>query len=129
MSNTLESIVAQLSDLKVSEAAELVKMLEEKWGVTAAAPMMVGAMPMGGGGGEAAAVEEQTQFDVVLEDGGAQKIKVIKAVREINSALGLKEAKDVVEAAPATILEGVTKDDAEAAKAKLVEAGATVTIK
>ena len=129
MSNTLEAIVEQLSELKVSEAAELVKMLEEKWGVTAAAPMMVGAMPMGGGGGEAAVVEEQTQFDVVLEDGGAQKIKVIKAVREINTALGLKEAKDVVEAAPAKILEGVTKDEAEAAKAKLVEAGATVTIK
>lgn len=129
MSNNLDSIVEKLSELKVSEAAELVKLLEEKWGVTAAAPMMVGAMPMGGGGGEAAAVEEQTQFDVVLEDGGAQKIKVIKAVREINSALGLKEAKDVVEAAPAKILEGVSKDDAEAAKAKLVEAGATVTIK
>lgn len=129
MSNNLEAIVEQLSELKVSEAAELVKMLEEKWGVTAAAPMMVGAMPMGGGGGEAAAVEEQTQFDVVLEDGGAQKIKVIKAVREINTALGLKEAKDVVEAAPAKILEGVTKDEAEAAKAKLVEAGATVSIK
>ena len=128
MSNNLETIVEQLSGLKVSEAAELVKLLEEKWGVTAAAPMMVGAMPMGGGG-EAAAVEEQTQFDVVLEDGGAQKIKVIKAVREINSALGLKEAKDVVEAAPAKILEGVIKDDAEAAKAKLVEAGATVSIK
>lgn len=111
MSNTLDAIVAQLSDLKVSEAAELVKLLEEKWGVTAAAPMMVGAMPTGGG--EVAAVEEQTQFDVVLEDGGAQKIKVIKAVREINSALGLKEAKDVVEAAPAKILEGVTKDDAD----------------
>lgn len=129
MSNNLDSIVEKLSELKVSEAAELVKLLEEKWGVTAAAPMMVGAMPMGGGGGEAAVVEEQTQFDVVLEDGGAQKIKVIKAVREINSALGLKEAKDVVEAAPAKILEGVSKDDAEAAKAKLVEAGATVTIK
>jgi len=130
MSSNLESIVEKLSELKVSEAAELVKLLEEKWGVTAAAPMMVGAMPMGGGGGgEVAAAEEQTQFDVVLEDGGAQKIKVIKAVREINSALGLKEAKDVVEAAPAKILEGVSKDDAEAAKAKLVEAGATVTIK
>jgi len=130
MSSNLESIVEKLSELKVSEAAELVKLLEEKWGVTAAAPMMVGAMPMGGGGGgEVAAAEEQTQFDVVLEDGGAQKIKVIKAVREINSALGLKEAKDVVEAAPAKILEGVSKDDAEAAKAKLVEAGATADVK
>ena len=128
MSNNLETIVEQLSGLKVSEAAELVKLLEEKWGVTAAAPMMVGAMPMGGGG-EAAAVEEQTQFDVVLEDGGAQKIKVIKAVREINSALGLKEAKDLVEAAPKTVKEQVSKADAEEMKKKLTEAGATVELK
>ncbi len=123
----LQAIIEKLDELTLPEASELVSKLEEHWGVSAAAPVAMGAMPMAAGGAEAA--EEQTEFDVVLEDAGAQKIKVIKAVREVNSSLGLKEAKEVVESAPTAVLEGLTKDDAEAAKSKLEEAGAKVSIK
>ena len=126
----LEKIVEELEGLTLPEVAELKKMLEERWGVTAAAPIMMGAMPVAGAaGGDAEAVEEKTEFDVVLEEVGAEKIKVIKAVREINPELGLREAKEVVEGAPSTVLQGAKKDDAEAAKKSLEEAGAKVTIK
>jgi large subunit ribosomal protein L7/L12 len=121
----LQKIVDQLSDLTVLEAAELAKMLEEKWGVSAAAPV---AMMAAGGGGEAAAVEEKTEFTVVLASVGAQKINVIKEVRAITS-LGLKEAKDLVEGAPKPVKEGVTKDEAEKIKKQLEAAGATVELK
>jgi large subunit ribosomal protein L7/L12 len=124
----LEKIVDQLSELTLLEAADLTKMLEEKWGVSAAAPMAMGMMPMGVGGDAAEEVEEQTEFDVVLKDIGPKKINVIKEVRALTS-LGLKEAKDVVDSAPATIMEAVTKEAAEEAKAKLEEAGAVVEIK
>ncbi|MCB1453106.1 MAG: 50S ribosomal protein L7/L12 [Rhizobiaceae bacterium] len=123
----LAKIVDDLSSLTVLEAAELSKMLEEKWGVSAAAPVAVAAA--GGaaaGGGEAA--EEKTEFDVVLADAGAQKINVIKEVRAI-TGLGLKEAKDLVEAAPKSVKDGVSKDDAEKFKAQLEAAGAKVELK
>jgi len=121
----LSKIVDELSKLTVLEAAELSKMLEEKWGVSAAAPV---AMMAAGGGGAAAAVEEKTEFDVVLTDAGANKINVIKEVRAI-TALGLKEAKDLVEAAPKAVKEGVSKDEAAKLKAQLEGAGAKVEIK
>jgi large subunit ribosomal protein L7/L12 len=121
----LKALVEQIEKLSVLEVAELVKALEEKFGVSAAAPMMAaGAAPVA-----AAAVEEKEAFDVVLAASGANKIGVIKAVRELNQTLGLKEAKDLVEAAPKTVLEGAKKEDAEAAKKKLEEAGATVELK
>lgn len=123
----LEKIVEQLSELTLLEAAELTKMLEEKWGVSAAAPAAVMAMP--GAGGAAAPAEEQTEFDVVLKAAGAKKIQVIKAVRSMRSDLGLKEAKAVVDDAPSAILEGVSKEEAEEAKAKLEAEGAEVEIK
>ena len=122
----LQKIVDQLSSLTVLEAAELAKMLEEKWGVSAAAP--VAMMAAAAGGGEAAAAEEKTEFTVVLTSAGAQKINVIKEVRAITS-LGLKEAKDLVEGAPKPVKEGVTKEEAEAAKAALTAAGGEVEIK
>ena len=124
----LEAIAENLSELTVMEAAQLVKMLEEKWGVSAAAPVAVaaaGAAP-GAAGGEAA--EEKTEFDVILKDVGAKKINVIKAVREVTS-LGLKEAKDLVEGAPKPIKEAVTKEEADEIKKKFEEAGAAVEIK
>lgn len=122
----LEKIVEDLSNLTVLEAAELSKLLEEKWGVSAAAPVAVAAAA---GGGEAApAAEEKTEFDVVLASAGAQKINVIKEVRAITS-LGLKEAKDLVESAPKPVKEGVAKEEAEALKEKLEAAGATVELK
>jgi large subunit ribosomal protein L7/L12 len=122
----LTKIVDELSSLTVLEAAELAKLLEEKWGVSAAAPVAVAAA---GGGGEAAApVEEKTEFTVVLAAAGAQKINVIKEVRAITS-LGLKEAKDLVEGAPKPVKEGVTKDEAEKIKKQLEAAGATVELK
>jgi len=121
----LQKIVDDLSGLTVLEAADLAKMLEEKWGVSAAAPM---AMMAGGGGGEAVAVEEKTEFDVVLTAAGAQKINVIKEVRTI-TGLGLKEAKDLVEGAPKTVKEGVNKDEADKLKKQLEGAGATVELK
>jgi large subunit ribosomal protein L7/L12 len=121
----LEQIAESLSGLTVMEAAELVKMLEEKWGVTAAAPVAVAAA---GAPAAAAAEEEKTEFDVILAEVGAKKINVIKAVREVTS-LGLKEAKDLVEAAPKAVKEGITKEEAEAVKKKFEEAGAKVEIK
>jgi large subunit ribosomal protein L7/L12 len=123
----LAKIIDELSALTVMEAADLVKQLEEKWGVEAAsgAPVMMAAA---GGGDAAAAAVEQTEFDVVLKSGGGQKIKAIKAVRELTGA-GLKEAKDMVDGAPTTLKEGVSKDEAEAAKATLEEAGAEVELK
>lgn len=123
----LSKIKEQLDELTLVEAAELVSLLEEAWGVSAAAPVMMGAVAAGGG--EAAVAVEQTEFDLVLEDVGAQKIKVIKAVREVNPSLGLKEAKDVVESAPTSVLSGVQKEEAEAAGKILEEAGAKVAIK
>ena len=125
----LAKIVEDMSALTVLEAAELSKLLEEKWGVSAAAPVAM-AMPAGGGAAAPAeAAEEQTEFTVVLVDGGDKKINVIKEVRGIRSDLGLKEAKDLVEGAPANVLENVSKQVAEEAKKKLEEAGASVSIK
>lgn len=122
----LAKIVEDLSNLTVLEAAELSKMLEEHWGVSAAAPVAVAAA--GGAGGDVAAVEEKDEFDVVLTEAGAQKINVIKEVRGI-TGLGLKEAKDLVEGAPKTVKEGVAKAEAEELKKKLEEAGAKVELK
>jgi len=126
----LEKIVDELSTLTVLEAAELSKLLEEKWGVSAAAPVAM-AMPAGGAGGAAPAEagEEQTEFTVVLTDGGDKKINVIKEVRGARPDLGLKEAKDLVEGAPQNVVENVSKQAAEELKKKLEEAGAKVTIK
>ncbi|MCE2992566.1 MAG: 50S ribosomal protein L7/L12 [Candidatus Jidaibacter sp.] len=121
----LENLVEELSKLSVLEASELAKMLEEKWGVSAAAPVAVAAP----GVAAAAAVEEQTDFDVVLVDAGANKINVIKEVRTINPALGLKEAKDLVESAPKSIKSGVSKDEAGKIKEALEKAGAKVELK
>ena len=121
----LDQIVEDLSALTVMEAAELSKMLEEKWGVSAAAPVAVAAAP-GAGGGEAA--EEKTEFDVILAGAGDKKINVIKEVRGI-TGLGLKEAKDLVEGAPKAVKEGVSKDEAEEIKGKLEAAGASVEVK
>ena len=127
----LTKIVEDLSKLTVLEAAELSKLLEEKWGVSAAAPMaFAGPMPGAGGGAEAAApVEEQTEFTVMLMSGGDKKINVIKEVRSIRSDLGLKEAKDLVEGAPLPVKENISKQDAEDIKKKLEDAGAKVEIK
>lgn len=122
----LAKIVEDLSSLTVLEAAELSKMLEEKWGVSAAAPVAVAAAA--GGGAAAEAAEEKTEFDVVLADAGAQKINVIKEVRGI-TGLGLKEAKDLVEGAPKPVKEGVSKDEAEKIKAVLEAAGAKIELK
>jgi len=122
----LEAIADNLSELTVMEAANLVKMLEEKWGVSAAAPAAVAMAAPGAGDG--AAAEEQTEFDVILKDVGAKKINVIKAVREVTS-LGLKEAKDLVEAAPKAIKEGITKEEAAEIVKKFEEQGAAVEIK
>jgi len=123
----LEQIVDTLSSLTVLEAAELSKMLEEKWGVSAAAPVAVAAAPAAGGAA-AAPAEEQTEFTVVLADAGDKKINVIKEVRTI-TGLGLKEAKDLVEGAPKTVKDGVSKDDAKKFKEMLEAAGAKVDIK
>ena len=123
----IEKIADELSNLTVLEAAELATLLEEKWGVSAAAAPMAVAMPAGGGdAGEAA--EEKSDFDVVLTAVGASKINVIKEVRAI-TGLGLKEAKDLVESAPKAVKEGVAKDEADEIKGKLEEAGATVEVK
>ena len=123
----LARIVDDLSKLTVLEAAELAKMLEEKWGVSAAAAVAVAAMPAGGGAA-AAAVEEQTEFSVILKSGGDKKINVIKEVRAITN-LGLKEAKDLVEAGNKVVKEGVSKDEAAKLKKQLEDAGATVEVK
>ena len=122
----LQNIAENLSTLTVMEVAALVKVLEEKWGVSAAAPVAVAAA--GGAAAPAAAVEEQTEFEVILKEVGEKKINVIKVVREVTS-LGLKEAKDLVESAPKPIKEGVSKDEAAAIKKKFEEAGAKVEVK
>ena len=124
MATNLEKIVEDLSALNVLEAAELSKMLEEKWGVSAAAPVVAAATAVDGAG----ASEEKTSFDVVLTSFGERKINVIKEVRQI-TGLGLKEAKDLVEGAPNAVKEGTSKEDAEDAKKQLEEAGASVDIK
>jgi large subunit ribosomal protein L7/L12 len=124
----LEKIVEELSALTVLEAAELSKLLEEKWGVSAAAPVAVAAAA-GGAAAPAEAAEEQTEFTVVLTAGGDKKINVIKEVRGVRPDLGLKEAKDLVEGAPQNVVENVSKQQAEEIKKKLEEAGATVQVK
>jgi large subunit ribosomal protein L7/L12 len=124
----LTKIVDELSSLTVLEAAELSKLLEEKWGVSAAAPVAVAAPAAGGGAAAAAPAEEQTEFTVILAKAGDKKINVIKEVRAI-TALGLKEAKDLVEGAPKTVKEGVNKDEAAKLKKQLEDQGATVEIK
>ncbi len=127
MAIATEDFISQIDQMTVLELNNLVKALEEHYGVSAAAAAV--AMPAGGGAAAAAApVEEKTEFDVVLKAAGDKKINVIKAVREVTS-LGLKEAKDLVESAPATVKEGVSKDEAEAVKKKFEEAGATIEIK
>ncbi len=126
MALTKEEIVDALKEMTLIEASELVTLIEETFGVSAAAPVAVAAA--GAAGGEAAAAEEKTDFDVVLESFGDNKIAVIKVVREVTS-LGLKEAKALVEGAPTNVLEGANKDDAEAAKEKFEAAGAVITLK
>jgi large subunit ribosomal protein L7/L12 len=134
-SEKLTRIAEEIEGLTLLEASELVKALEEKLGVSAAAPVAVAAMPgMGAGGAPvgsaAAAAEEQTEFEIILKEAGSQKIPVIKVVRELTGgALGLKEAKDLVESAPASIKKGATKEEAADARKKLEEVGATVEIK
>ena len=126
MSEKITNILEEVKALTVLELADLVKAIEEEFGVSAAAPVMVAAGGAAAGG--AAAAEEKTEFDVILKSAGANKINVIKVVREI-TGLGLKEAKAVVDEAPKPVKEGVSKDDAEAIKAKLTEAGAEVEVK
>ncbi|HEY2751174.1 50S ribosomal protein L7/L12 [Phenylobacterium sp.] len=125
----LEKLVDELSTLTVLEASELSKLLEEKWGVSAAAPVAVAAAGGGAAAAPAEAAEEQTEFTVVLTAGGDKKINVIKEVRSVRPDLGLKEAKDLVEGAPQNVKENVSKQEAEEVKKKLEEAGASVTIK
>jgi large subunit ribosomal protein L7/L12 len=125
----LEKIVEDLSSLTVLEAAELSKLLEEKWGVSAAAPMAMAAAPGAAAAAPAEAVEEQTEFTVILTGGGEKKINVIKEVRSIRPDLGLKEAKDLVEGAPQNVKENISKQEAADIKAKLEGAGASVTVK
>ena len=122
----ITKLAEELGKLSVLEAAELVKHLEEEWGVSAAP---AAGVVMATGGGDAAPAEEKTDFDVIIAEAGGNKIAVIKAVREVASGLGLADAKKLVESAPAPVLEGASKDDAEAAKAKLEEAGAKVELK
>ena len=124
---SIQSILDEISSLTVIELKELLDAFEEKFGVTAAAPVAVAAVAAGGAA-PAAAEEEKDEFDVILSDAGAQKIQVVKVVRELTN-LGLKEAKDLVDGAPKPVLEKVNKDAAESAKAKLAEAGATVEVK
>ncbi|MBD1210259.1 MAG: 50S ribosomal protein L7/L12 [Ignavibacteria bacterium] len=126
MSDKVAKLVEDISSLSLMEAADLKKALEDKFGVTAAAPMMMGAMPAAAGA--AVAAEEKTEFDVELTDGGASKLNVIKVVREL-TGLGLKEAKDLVDGAPKVVKEAATKEEADSMKKKLEEAGAKVTLK
>ncbi len=129
MSEKLETLVEQLDQLTLLEAAELSKMLQEKWGVSAAAPMAMAAMPMGLAAAEAAEEEEEkTEFDVILKDVGPKKIQVIKAVRTFRADLGLKEAKDLVDSAPIKVLEGVPREQADSAANALKEQDAIVEI-
>jgi large subunit ribosomal protein L7/L12 len=125
---TKEEILDSIAALTVLELSELLKDFEERFGVTAAAPVAIAAAPAAGGGAEAPAIEEQDEFDVVLTSAGDKKIQVIKEVRSLTS-LGLKEAKDLVDAAPKPVLEKASKEDAEKAKAQLEGAGATVELK
>jgi large subunit ribosomal protein L7/L12 len=125
---TKDALVEAIEGMSVLELSELVKALEDKFGVSAAVPMAMAAAPAAGGAAAAPVAEEQTEFSVILTGFGDNKINVIKVVREL-TALGLKEAKDLVEAAPKPIKEGIGKDEAEAIKAKLVDAGATVDVK
>jgi len=127
MSEKLQTLIEQLDQLTLMEAAELSKMLQEKWGVSAAAPVMMGAMPAAAAAA-AAPVEEKTEFDVVIKDAGPKKIEVIKTVRQLTS-LGLKEAKDLVDTAPQTVLSAVSKEAAADARAKLEASGAGVEVK
>jgi large subunit ribosomal protein L7/L12 len=126
MAVSKDDILETISNMSVMDVVDLISAMEEKFGVSAAAPVAVAAGPAGGG--EAAAAEEQTEFDVVLTSFGSQKVPVIKAVREI-TGLGLKEAKDLVEGAPAAVKEGVAKDEADELMKKLEEAGASVEVK
>jgi large subunit ribosomal protein L7/L12 len=128
MASNVEQIAEQLNKLTLLEAAQLSKMLQEQWGVSAAAPMAVAAMPGAGGAAAAPAAEEKTEFDVVLSAAGEKKIQVIKVVREL-TGLGLKEAKDLVDGAPKAVKEKVTKAEAEDMKKKLEEQGASVQVK
>ena len=123
----LDQLVEELGKLSVLEAAQLVKKLEETWGVSAAAPVAMAAMPAGGAAAPAEPVEEKTEFDVIIKDAGPKKIEVIKTIRQLTN-LGLKEAKDVAEAANSKVLEAVSKDAANDAKAKLEAAGAVVEV-
>ena len=125
----LEKLVDDLSTLTVLEASELSKLLEDKWGVSAAGPVAVAAAPGAAGAAPAEAAEEQTEFTVILTAGGDKKINVIKEVRAVRPDLGLKEAKDLVEGAPQNVKENVSKQEAEEVKKKLEEAGASVSIK
>jgi large subunit ribosomal protein L7/L12 len=125
---TIETIIEQVSEMTVLELAELVTALEEKFGVSAAAPVAVAAAPGGAAAPVAAATEEQTEFDVVLQSIGPKKIQVIKAVREL-TGLGLRESKAVVDETPRSVMEAVSKEEADAAKAKLEESGASVEIR
>lgn len=125
----MNQIIEAIEKMTVMELVELKKALEDRFGVTAAAPMMMGVMPaMAGGAAAPAAVEEKTEFDVVLQSAGEKKIQVIKVVREL-TGLGLKEAKDLVDGAPKAVKEGVSKDEAEKVRAKLEEQGAVVEVK
>jgi large subunit ribosomal protein L7/L12 len=128
MAATQQDVVEYIKNLKLSEVKALITVLEDELGVEASAPVFAGPMGGGGAGGAAEAQEEQTEFDVVLKSFGEKKIKVIKAIREL-TGLGLKEAKEVVEAAPSTVKEAIDKEAAEAAKKTLEEAGAEVEIK
>jgi large subunit ribosomal protein L7/L12 len=124
----VDKVFDELGKMSVLDLVELKKKIEDEWGITAAAPVAVAAPGAAAGGGDGAAAEEKTSFDVVLSAAGGQKIQVIKVVRAI-TGLGLKEAKDVVDGAPGTVKEGVTKDEAEKIKAELEEAGASVELK
>ena len=128
MAVSKEELVDALSNLKVLEVVDLIKALEDKWGVSAAAPVAIAAGPAGGGGAAAPAAEEKTEFNVTMTSFGANKVGVIKVIREI-TGLGLKEAKDLVEGVPSSVKEGIPKADADAIKKKLEEAGAAAEIK
>ncbi len=128
LSKDAQKVLDMVKKMSLMEVAELVKAMEEEFGVSAAAPAMMAAMPVGGGAVGGAEVEEKTSFDGELTSAGAQKIAVIKVVKELSN-LGLKEAKDIVDGAPKVVLAGAKKEDADSAKAKLEEVGATVTLK
>lgn len=128
MSEKVEQLIEQVKELTVLELSEVVKALEEEFGVSAAAPAAVAAAPAAGGAAPAAAAEEKTEFDVVLTEAGQEKVKVIKVVKDI-TGLGLKDAKAVVDGAPKAVKEGASKEEAEEIKAKLEEVGATVEVK